>query len=98
MDFNVLLPVLAGLAAGIGWSTIGVWQRWRENQDASVDWKRLRKNLVVGTGLGIITWGYAIFTGDATPTIATVKDFVLAVGGYFPLVVIVDKLLAKHSE
>jgi uncharacterized membrane protein len=92
-----VLPVIAGVVAGIGWSTIGIWSKWKSNQDAAVDWIKLRKNLVIGAGTGVITYFYGLTQGGA-PVINSIEAFAAAVATYFGLVVVVDKLLTRNDE
>jgi len=98
MVVEILAPVGAAILAGIGWSTLGIWNKWRNNEDAQIDYTKVRKNVIIGSGIGVVTYGYALSTGDANPIIGTFQDFVLATAAYFPLVVIVDKILNRNEE
>lgn len=92
-----ILPIIAGVVAGAGWSTVGIWSKWRSGLDASVDWIKLRKNLLIGLGTGIVTWGYSVSQGNV-PLVTDLTTFIVAVVGYFSTVVIVDKILTKQEE
>ena len=97
MVLEIIAPVAAAVLAGVAWNTIGIWEAWRNHEDAEVDWKKVRKNAIIGAGLGLATWGYALTLGSEQ-LISTVKEFVLAVAGYFPLVVVVEKLLNRPDK
>jgi hypothetical protein len=96
-ELSVLAVVLAAVIAGLGWSTLGIWQRFRSGESAAPDGKKLAKNLIIGVGLGIATFAYTTAVGDAAPVIDSTQDFFVAVGLYFPLIVLVDKIIAKTS-
>ena len=95
---TILLPLLAGAVAGISWSMIGVWSKYRTNGEKAIDGSKLRKNLAVGAGTGFASYIYAILTNASLPTITDFGSFVLAAGGFFTLVVLVDKLLVAKED
>ena len=97
MVVEIIAPIGAAVLAGIGWSTLGIFNRWRNNNGADIDTDKLKKNVAIGAGLGIVTFGYAISQGD-TSVIGTLNDFIIATATYFPLVVIVDKILNRSEE
>ena len=97
MVVEILAPIGAAILAGIGWSTLGIFNKWRNNQDAEIDTGKLKKNVIIGGALGAVTYGYAISQGDSS-VITTMNQFIIAVAGYFPIVVIVDKILNRNSE
>jgi len=94
---EIVLPVIAAVLAGLGWSTVGIWSRWRSGIEAQVDLGKLKKNIVIGTVIGIVTWGYSVAQGDIMPILGTVELFIGAVAAYFPIIVIVDKLLIRKD-
>ena len=94
---NIALPVMAAVLAGLGWSTVGIWSRWRSGIDAEIDLGKLKKNVIIGAVTGVITWGYTIAQGDTSVLLSTVPAFVAAIGTYFPIIVIVDKLLIRKD-
>jgi len=95
---NIALPVFAAVLAGLGWSTVGIWSKWRSGNDVVIDLDKLKKNVIIGAVVGVITWGYTIAQGDVAPLIGTVETFIAALAGYFPIIVIVDKLLIRKEE
>ena len=97
MVVEIIAPIGAAILAGIGWSTLGIFNKWRSNQGAEIDYSKLKKNVAIGAGLGIVTFGYAVSQGE-TSVINTLNDFILATSAYFPLVVIVDKILNRTQE
>ena len=92
------LPVLAGVAAGLTWSLLGIWSKYKSSGFEGIDISKLKKNIVVGAGTGVATWVYSTLAGDITPVITSVTTFILVAGSYFPLVVVVDKLLTRKEE
>ncbi len=94
---DIALPVIAAVLAGLGWSTVGIWSRWRSGIDAQIDLGKLKKNIIIGTVVGAATWGYTVSQGDVAPIIGTVETFVAAIGAYFPIIVVVDKLLVRKD-
>lgn len=97
MVVEIIAPIGAAVLAGIGWSTLGIFNRWRNNNGADIDTDKLKKNVAIGAGLGIVTFGYAL-TQDESSVINTLNDFILAIAAYFPLVVIVDKILNRNTQ
>ena len=95
---ELILPVIAAVLAGLGWSTVGIWSKWRSGSDINIDLGKLRKNVIIGTVVGAVSWGYVISQGDAVPVILTIEAFIAAIIGYFPIIVVVDKLLVKKDE
>ena len=95
---TILLPLLAGAVAGISWSMLGVWSKYRSGGEKSIDSGKLKKNLAVGAGTGFASYIYAIATNTAIPSIDSFPGFVAAAGAYFALVVLVDKLLVAKSD
>ena len=95
---TILLPLLAGAVAGISWSMLGVWSKYRSGGEKSLDGSKLRKNLAVGAGTGFASYIYAIATNTSIPSIDSFAGFVAAAGAYFVLVVLVDKLLVAKED
>lgn len=97
-ELSLVAVVLSAIIAGLGWSTLGIWQKFRIGEGAAPEGKKLAKNIIIGAGLGIATFAYSVATGEATPVINSTQDFFVAVGLYFPLIVLVDKIIAKTSN
>ncbi len=98
---NIVLPVIAAVLAGLGWSTVGIWSKWRSGSDVNIDTGKLKKNVIIGAVVGALSWAYVIATaveGDIVPVITTVPAFIAATIAYFPIIVIVDKLLIRKDE
>jgi hypothetical protein len=96
MVIEFLAPVTAAIIAGLGWSTLGIWNHWRNNEDSTIDFKKLRKNIIIGAGIGVVTWGYGAVNGQGTEIINTLPQFATAIAAYFPIVVVVDKILNRE--
>ncbi len=98
---NIVLPVIAAVLAGLGWSTVGLWSKWRSGEAVNIDTGKLKKNVIIGAVIGLVTWGYTISqvtAGDVVPIINTAQLFIAAIVGYFPVIVIVDKLLVRKND
>ena len=95
---NIVLPVIAAVLAGLGWSTVGIWSKWRSGNEVTIDIGKLKKNVIVGVVIGAVTWGYTVSQGDVAPVISTIQTFIAAITAYFPIIVIVDKLLVKKDD
>ena len=102
MTYEIALVTIgAFVLAGVSWNTLGIWQKWRDNKDATVNWDRVRKNVVIGAVLGII--GYGVQVGAAAPdatvkAISSVPEFVGLVLAAFPLIVVADKIFNKKRK
>ena len=91
-----LITIGAAILAGVAWNTLGIWQRWREGaDDSSPDWSKVKKNVIIGTILGVIAYGVAVSQGSSLPIIVDVNTFALAVIAFFPLVVVADKIFTR---
>ena len=95
---NIVLPIVAGIVAGISWSMLGLWSKYRSTGEKSIDRDKMKKNLLVGAGTGFASYIYALGTGTAIPFISSFEGFVAAAGAYFTLVVVVDKLLIARDD
>lgn len=93
----IILPITTAIIAGLGWSTIGIWAEWRSGNKVAIDIGKLKKNVIVGAVVGAVSWGYVISQGDVVPLINSVETFIAAIVGYFPIIVVVDKLLVKKA-
>ena len=102
MTNEVALVTIAAFAlAGVSWNTLGIWQKWRNADNAKIDWKRVRKNVIIGVVLGVIAYGVKISAIDASDTpvlVASVNDFILTIIAAFPLVVVADKIFNKKQK
>ena len=93
------LPLIAAaVLAGISWSTVGVFSRYKSGLDAKVDWLKTRKNVIIGAVLGVVGWGLGVLDKVGIPAITTPEAFVGALVAYFPLVILADKLFTKRAE
>lgn len=98
MDFQtVVLPFLALVISGFGWTMAGYLKEWR-NKHTDPSWtgfdkKALRDDLSLGAVLGIGTVIYVIYTNGTFTPINTVQEFFLAIGAGTGLVGIVDKYI-----
>ena len=97
-EFDIILPVVSAVLAGLGWSTVGIWSKWRSGKTVEIDLGKLKKNVIVGAVIGAVAFGYASVNGDANPVITTAQSFFVAIASYFPIVILVDKLLVKHGS
>jgi len=97
-EIVALTTIAAAIVAGISWNTLGIWTKWREDEDSSIEWSRVKKNVIIGAIIGIIAYGIQIQAGDPSVVIASINAFVIAVVGFFPLVVVADKIFNKKSE
>lgn len=95
---NIALPILAGVIAGVSWSMLGLWSKYRSGGGKSIDTDKLKKNLLVGAGTGFASYIYAIATNASIPMVDSFAGFVAAAGAYFTLVVVVDKLLIAKED
>jgi len=95
MVIEIVAPIAAAILAGIGWSTLAIWNKWRSSEDSTIEWSKVRKNVIIGSGIGVATYGYAVYTGDVNTIINTAQDFIIATAAYFPLIVVVDKIINK---
>ena len=98
IEIVALTTIAAAIIAGISWNTLGIWTKWREDEDSAIEWSRVRKNVIIGAIIGAIAYGVQIQAGDSAVVIASINGFVMAVIGFFPLVVVADKIFAKKSE
>jgi len=92
------IPVLAGVVAGVAWSMLGLWSKYRSGGETSIDLGKMKKNLAVGAGTGFASYIYALLTSASIPSITDFPSFVIAAGGFFTLVVLVDKLLVARPD
>lgn len=102
MTYEIALTTIAAfILAGISWNTLGVWQKWRNGDDASIQWDRVKKNVIIGAVLGII--GYGVLASTQSPDtvargISTIPDFAIAVVAAFPLIVVADKIFNRKKD
>ncbi len=93
-----LLILAASIVAGISWNTIGIWQKYKELGSASIDWLKVRKNVVIGTVLGFIGYTLTITEAVTIPAITSLDTFLLAVIAFFPFIVIAERVFARKAE
>lgn len=98
MTYEIALyTVLAAVVAGISWNTLGVWQKWRNSEDSEIDWDRVKKNVIIGAILGIIAYSVQISGGIEASIALTIEGFIIAVVGFFPLIVVADKIFNRKK-
>jgi len=97
-EFDIILPVVSAVLAGLGWSTVGIWAKWRSGKTVEIDLGKLKKNVIVGAVVGVVAYAYASTSGDVSPVITTAQGMFLAIASYFPVIILVDKLLVKHGS
>ena len=97
-EFDIILPVVSAVLAGLGWSTVGIWAKWRSGKTVDIDLGKLKKNVIVGAVVGAVAYGFQSVYGDVTPAITSAAQLFAAIAAYFPIVILVDKLLIKHGS
>ena len=97
-EIIALTTIAAAILAGISWNTLGIWTKWREDQDSTIEWSRVKKNVIIGAIIGAIAYGIQIQAGDPEVAIGSINGFVMAVVGFFPLIVVADKIFNKKSD
>jgi len=93
-----LLSIAAAISAGVGWNTVGIWRAYRENKAHSIDWKKFRKNCIIGTIVGAIGYGISLSTPDPITVTFTIESFVTAVGAYFPIIVLAERIFTNSNK
>lgn len=97
--YTEFLPLIAAaILAGISWSTVGVFSLYKNGLDSTINWLKVRKNVIIGTVLGIVGWGLGVVDKVGIPAINSPEAFIVAVAAYFPLVVLADKLFTKKEK
>jgi len=100
MSFEIAVALAtlgAAVLAGISWNTLGIWQVYRDRGFVAVDWLKVRKNVVIGTILGVIGYGASLSDAVAIPMIWNLESFVIAVIAFFPLIVVAEKIFTKKQ-
>ncbi len=97
-EFDIILPVVSAVLAGLGWSTVGIWAKWRSGKTVDIDLGKLKKNVIIGAVIGAVAFVYGSVNGDFNPVITTTQAFFISAASYFPIIVLVDKLLVKHGS
>ena len=97
-EFDIILPVVSAVLAGLAWSTVGIWAKWRSGKTVDIDLGKLKKNVIVGAVIGAVAYGYTSVSGDTNLVITTTQAFFASIAAYFPIVILVDKLLVKHGS
>jgi len=97
MVVEIIAPLGAAIIAGVSWSTLSIFNKWRSGKGNTIDKDKLKKNVILGTILGFATMGYGVYTGEVTTLITTASGFIAAIAAYFPLIVIVEKLFIKKE-
>ena len=97
-EYDIILPVVSAVLAGLGWSLVGIWAKWRSGKTVGIDLGKVRKNVIVGGVVGVVAYGFQSVYGDVAPVIATAQALFTSIASYFPVVILVDKLLIKHGE
>jgi len=89
------VTICAAVLAGISWNTLGIWQVYRDSGIKAVDWLKVRKNVIIGTVLGIIGYGVALSGNIGLVEITSLDSFIAVVIAFFPLIVIADKIFTR---
>jgi len=97
MVYEAIALIGAAVTAGISYNTLGIWKRYREGGDAAIDWAKVKKNVIIGSVLGVIGWGVSLTKQLPIPEVASVDSFALAVIGFFPLIVVADAIFTNHE-
>lgn len=92
------LSIVAAITAGVGWNTVGIWRAYRENKAHSIDVKKLGRNAVIGAIIGIIAYGITIVSPTPIIVPLTIEGFFGAVAGFFPLVVIAERIFLNSNK
>ena len=95
---QALVILGAAVSAGVVWNTLGIWQKYKETGVKSLDWAKVRKNIIIGTILGLI--GYAATLTDTVtiPEIQGLNSFILAIIAFLPFVVIAERIFTRKRE
>ncbi len=97
-EYDIILPVVSAVLAGLGWSTVGIWSKWRSGKTVDIDLGKLKKNVIVGAVVGAVAYAYASVSGDIFPVITSAQGMFLAIASFFPIIILVDKLLVKKGS
>jgi len=98
-EFAVALATIgAAILAGVAWNTLGIWQVYRETGIKAVDWLKVRKNVVIGTILGVIAYGVVLGGRASIGAITSFDTFIAAVIAFFPLIIIAEKIFTKKTD
>jgi len=98
LEVALLASIGAAVLAGIGYNTLGIWKAYRKGGDASVDWSKVKKNVIIGGILGLIGFGLTLTKALPIPEIVDVNTFIGAIIAYFPLVVVAEGIFVKESD
>ena len=62
---NISVIASAFVLSAIGWAVLG-WQKKRRTVKTPIDPKKLLKTIVIGIGVGVLTFGYTLLFGDGS--------------------------------
>jgi len=97
LELALIASIGAAVLAGISWNTLGIWQKYRADEKAKVDWGKVQKNVVIGAVLGIIAFGVGLTDVLPIPIITGLGSFIGATIAFFPLIVIAEKIFTKKG-
>lgn len=101
MEVPLLQAVLllgASIVAGICWNTLGIWQKYKEEGLKTIDWLKVRKNVIIGIVLGVIAYSLTITDVIPVDPIVGLNSFILAVIAFFPFIVIAERIFTRRQE
>ncbi len=100
MVYEALATIGAALIAGVSFNTLGIWKKYRELGEKAIDWAKVKKNVIIGSVLGVIAYGVSLADkeNNIIPAINDLETFVLAVIAFFPAIVIADAIFANHGK
>ena len=71
---NISVIASAFVLSAIGWAILG-WQKKRRTAKTPIDPVKLLKTIVIGVGVGILTFGYTVLFGDGSLEYLNVTTF-----------------------
>ena len=94
-----LLPILAAVTAGVAWNSFGIYSNWKKTGSLEINGKKLLKNIIIGIVVGIVAYGFQVTTDEtAIIAISTGNMFFAAVGAWFPIIIVVEKLFLRRQN
>ena len=97
LELALIASIGAAVLAGISWNTLGIWQKYRDDAKAKVDWAKVQKNVLIGAVLGIIAFAVSLSDAGTAIAITGVESFIGATIAFFPLIIIAEKIFTKKK-
>ena len=97
LELALIASIGAAVLAGISWNTLGIWQKYRDDVKAKVDWVKVQKNVLIGAILGVIAFGISLTEAIPQLAITGVESFIGATIAFFPLIIIAEKIFTKKK-